>query len=260
MNGERLKIFVFSADAEITAEVEDYAEFFSHKVIDCSEFFASCMPDLIHLKPDVIVCASEIRDINTGALIQILNRERKLSECAVVAVQHMHERYMYTKYTAFSPFELFSFERMIRIAIEEKRSKRQPVHFLPEEKKMRQRITNLLHRLGMSSDLDGYRFAHQALVMAMDDLNNIRNLSKNIYPAISKKYGVSEKYVDRMITSAINSSWLKCPIEVQQEIFGNSVSYCPSSKVYLATLTEYLYNDTDEPLLNEAAHYNNYIY
>ena len=70
-------------------------------------------------------------------------------------------------------------------------------------------VNNLLHALGMPSNIKGFQYITCAILMVYEDPNLIGQITKKLYPYISLKYNTSAAGVERNIRHSIDISWLR---------------------------------------------------
>lgn len=100
-------------------------------------------------------------------------------------------------------------------------------------------IVDILHTLGMPSNIKGYYYIKEAISLIIK--NEYNNYSKELYPIIADKYNTTVSNVEKSIRVAIEISMLRSDIKVIQNIFGNSINYDkskPTNKEFLNTLSE----------------------
>ena len=69
------------------------------------------------------------------------------------------------------------------------------------------RIKTEMSYISLMPGKQGYRLIVDAVLIAIERPNNILMVTKDIYPALAKKYGITSKNVERAIRSAIESAW-----------------------------------------------------
>lgn len=105
-------------------------------------------------------------------------------------------------------------------------------------------ITKLLHDLGVPSNIKGYDYLREAIVMVYNDPMCARSITKNLYPAIASKFDSTVIRVERVIRHAITISWMRGDINLIEELFGysiNSEKDKPTNSEYIMTLADQLH-------------------
>ena len=103
-------------------------------------------------------------------------------------------------------------------------------------------ITNLLHELGLSTNIKGYSYIKEGIRLIYHNPKH-NSFTKEIYPIIAKKYDSNIKNVERNIRHAIDISWNRGNWDTIEEIFGYSIDQekaKPTSKEYIITIADIL--------------------
>lgn len=104
-----------------------------------------------------------------------------------------------------------------------------------------QRISKLLHDLGMPSHIKGYQYIRDAIELMYNNPKYLGGITKELYPFIADKYDTTASRVERAIRHAIEVSWTRGDYDLMDEIFGHSVDFDrskPTNSEFLATLAD----------------------
>lgn len=110
----------------------------------------------------------------------------------------------------------------------------------PEEEKasgLEKSIAVYLRGLGMPAHLAGYRYMRSAIRLAIDDPAVISPITKNLYPAIAKRFRTSRSCVERALRHAIAVAWQRGSRKLLYDIFGYSSDdspYRPTNAEFIA--------------------------
>ena len=121
------------------------------------------------------------------------------------------------KYYALKPFNLNNLENIINNIYSSSKSKNELIEF--QEKDLQIQVTNVLHALGIPSNIKGYQYVRSAILMVYDNPHFIGGITKELYPDLSIKYNTSIQRVERAIRHAIEVSWNRGDIDLMEEIF-----------------------------------------
>ena len=69
------------------------------------------------------------------------------------------------------------------------------------------KISRILVDFGIPPHVRGYQYIRDALMMLMENGNNIIGITKNMYPEIAQKHHTTPVRVERAIRHAIEISW-----------------------------------------------------
>lgn len=83
-----------------------------------------------------------------------------------------------------------------------------------------QRIADALFELCITKNYNGYLFILEAIKLASEASPISRCISKDIYPEIAARFGVTACCVERNIRTAIRSSWARSAAAVKRLYFG----------------------------------------
>ena len=114
------------------------------------------------------------------------------------------------------------------------------VEELRPKDELESKISNMLRKLGIPSNLSGYRYLSSAILLCIKELNSITG---KLYSAIAKKYDTTPLRVDTAINNAVDIGWKKADQKLLYSIFGNTISYLdekPDNLTFIATIVEKL--------------------
>ena len=104
-------------------------------------------------------------------------------------------------------------------------------------------VTNIIHEVGVPAHIKGYQYLREAIIMAIEDIDVINQITKQLYPDISKKYHTTPSRVERAIRHAIEVAWGRGQQEVVENIFGYTVSAAkgkPTNSEFIAMIADKL--------------------
>ncbi len=98
-------------------------------------------------------------------------------------------------------------------------------------------ISNVLLVLGISTKLHGYAYLRDAILEQMRHPGCM--VTKELYPAVGKRFHASSAQVERSIRSAIEKAWLRRDEALWQKYFPQESGAClrkPTNAVFITTL------------------------
>ena len=125
------------------------------------------------------------------------------------------------KYFMLKPFELSDLESKILEYCNNDVFNKKTIDLFYSNLQMS--ITKLLHELGVPSHIKGYSYIREAITLVFENPTLSKGITKELYPAIAKKYDTTMSRVERAIRHAIEVSWNRANWELMEEIFGYSV-------------------------------------
>ena len=68
-------------------------------------------------------------------------------------------------------------------------------------------VTNVIHEVGVPAHIKGYQYLREAIMMVVNDIDIINQITKQLYPEIASKYRTTPSRVERAIRHAIEVAW-----------------------------------------------------
>ncbi len=83
---------------------------------------------------------------------------------------------------------------------------------LPDKERNKQEnlealVTNIIHEVGVPAHIKGYQYLREAIMMVVNDIDVINQITKSLYPRIATKFGTTPSRVERAIRHAIEVAW-----------------------------------------------------
>ena len=122
----------------------------------------------------------------------------------------------------------------------------------PEEhaSQLRNRVSAVIHEIGVPAHIKGYQYLREAILIAVDNQDVINAVTKVLYPAVAQRFGTTPSRVERAIRHAIEVAWDRGDLEVLQKYFGYTVSNTkgkPTNSEFIAMIADRLVlNDQEE--------------
>jgi two-component system response regulator (stage 0 sporulation protein A) len=83
----------------------------------------------------------------------------------------------------------------------------------------------------------------EAIIMAVDDLDVLNYITKELYPTIAKKCNTTPSRVERAIRHAIEVAWNRGKVEVLDALFGYTINNNkgkPTNSEFIALIADRL--------------------
>jgi two-component system, response regulator, stage 0 sporulation protein A len=93
-----------------------------------------------------------------------------------------------------------------------------------ESNNLESEITSIIHEIGVPAHIKGYLYLREAITMVVNDIELLSAVTKELYPAIAKKYNTTASRVERAIRHAIEVAWGRGQIETINKIFGYTIN------------------------------------
>lgn len=104
-------------------------------------------------------------------------------------------------------------------------------------------ITNIIHDVGVPAHIKGYQYIREAITLAVNDIDVINSVTKQLYPTLAKKFKTTPSRVERAIRHAIEVAWTRGSLETNNEMFGNTISASrgkPTNSEFIAMIADRL--------------------
>ena len=104
-------------------------------------------------------------------------------------------------------------------------------------------VTNVIHEVGVPAHIKGYQYLREAIMMVVNDIDVINQITKSLYPKIASKYNTTPSRVERAIRHAIEVAWGRGQQEAVESIFGYTISASkgkPTNSEFIAMIADKL--------------------
>ena len=104
-------------------------------------------------------------------------------------------------------------------------------------------VTNIIHEVGVPAHIKGYQYLREAIMMVVNDIDVINQITKSLYPDIASKFSTTPSRVERAIRHAIEVAWGRGQADVVENIFGYTISAAkgkPTNSEFIAMIADKL--------------------
>lgn len=104
-------------------------------------------------------------------------------------------------------------------------------------------VTNIIHEVGVPAHIKGYQYLREAIMMVVDNVEVINQITKGLYPQIATKFKTTPSRVERAIRHAIEVAWGRGDQQVVESIFGYTISASkgkPTNSEFIAMIADKL--------------------
>lgn len=105
------------------------------------------------------------------------------------------------------------------------------------------RVSQALHKMGVPANIKGYRYLITAIELCISDMDMLGSVTKQLYPAIAKRYDTTPSRVERAIRHSIEVAWNRGQIDVLDAVFGYTINTRkgkPTNSEFIAMLSDKL--------------------
>lgn len=102
-------------------------------------------------------------------------------------------------------------------------------------------VTEIIHEIGVPAHIKGYQYLRTSILMAVNDMDILNSITKQLYPSIAKNYGTTSSRVERAIRHAIEVAWGRGKTDTINELFGYSLSQGkvkPTNSEFIALIAD----------------------
>lgn len=104
-------------------------------------------------------------------------------------------------------------------------------------------VTNIIHEVGVPAHIKGYQYLREAIIMVINDIDVINQITKCLYPQIANKFHTTPSRVERAIRYAIEVAWGRGQQDIVENIFGYTISAAkgkPTNSEFIAMISDKL--------------------
>ena len=104
-------------------------------------------------------------------------------------------------------------------------------------------VTNIIHEVGVPAHIKGYQYLREAIILVINDIDVINQITKSLYPQIATKFNTTPSRVERAIRHAIEVAWGRGETDLVENIFGYTVSAAkgkPTNSEFIAMIADKL--------------------
>ncbi len=108
---------------------------------------------------------------------------------------------------------------------------------------MEKMVTDVIHEIGIPAHIKGYQYLRHAIMMAVDNMDVINSITKELYPTVAKDFSTTPSRVERAIRHAIEVAWDRGDTEVLNSFFGYTIANSkgkPTNSEFIAMIADKL--------------------
>ncbi len=117
---------------------------------------------------------------------------------------------------------------------------------LPANRGLDVEVTSLMHEIGIPAHIRGYLYMRDAIIMVVNRVEVLGAVTKELYPAIARKYNTTPSRVERAIRHAIEVAFSRGNVQMLGRLFGHSFNSDrgkPTNSEFIAMLADRLRMD-----------------
>ncbi len=105
------------------------------------------------------------------------------------------------------------------------------------------KVTEILHQIGVPAHIKGYHYLRDSIIMSVEHPEIINAVTKQLYPAVAKKYETTSSRVERAIRHAIEVAWDRGDVDILNSYFGYTIHISrgkPTNSEFIAMIADKL--------------------
>jgi len=148
------------------------------------------------------------------------------------------------EYYMAKPFDLEALVSRLR-QLKDQLRRPQPINKKDMQKavNLEAKVTGILHEIGVPAHIRGYHYMREAIIMAVENIDVLNYITKELYPTIAKKCNTTSSRVERAIRHAIEVAWSRGKVDIINGMFGYTVNNQkgkPTNSEFIALISDRL--------------------
>ncbi|MEE1313527.1 MAG: sporulation transcription factor Spo0A [Lachnospiraceae bacterium] len=187
-------------------------------------------------EPDVVILDIIMPKLDGLGVMERVKNDKEISKCpAFIILTAMGQETVTEEafelgasYYILKPFDGHSVIKKVKQA-QEKKDRNNRKYISSEEKAqitmhdLEVIITNMIHEIGVPAHIKGYQYLRDSIMLAVEDMDILNSITKQLYPSIAEKYQTTPSRVERAIRHAIEVAWGRGKMDTIHELFGYTV-------------------------------------
>lgn len=253
---EKIRVFIADDNNEFVSTLVTYlSKQEDMEVIGTAKDGLEAVEKITTLKPDVALIDIIMLHLDGIGVLEKLN-ELKVELPICIMISGVGQDKITSRaislgaeYYIVKPFELEMLVKRIRELTEEKLPAQityignQNSYINRREESLESKVTNIIHDVGVPAHIKGYQYLRDGIIMAVEDIEVINQITKQLYPDLAKKYHTTASRVERAIRHAIEVAWGRGQLEIVESIFGYTVNANkgkPTNSEFIAMISDKL--------------------
>ncbi len=259
---EKIKILIADDNFDFASTIASYIEMQEDMevlaiAIDGQEAFEKIQ----ELKPDVVLMDMIMPHVDGIGVLEKLNASGIMPICIMISAVGQdtitaRAIELGARYYMVKPFDLDLAIKRIRGLVkpkniininsnikEIKQSYISMDNVSNKENNLEARVTNIIHEVGVPAHIKGYQYLRDGIMMAIENVEVINQITKSLYPDLAKKYHTTPSRVERAIRHAIEVAWNRGQLEATEKIFGYTINANkgkPTNSEFIAMIADKL--------------------
>lgn len=256
MNQNKLRILIADDNKDFCDVLSNYLGKQSDmEVVSIAHDGIDAYNKIISEKPDIALLDGIMPNLDGIGILEKLNAlEQSISTSCImltaVTQEHITQKAfaLGAQYYIVKPFDMELLVSRIRQLKEPISIKNLQVKGLNgfgkrAEVDLETRVTAILHEIGVPAHIRGYNYMREAIIMAINDIDVLNYITKELYPSIAKKCNTTPSRVERAIRHAIEVAWSRGKVDAIDSLFGYTINNHkgkPTNSEFIALIADRL--------------------
>ena len=243
-----IKLMITEDAAEFDREALEKFQNFNISVAFCSKDGEELCSRIMQEQPDVVLMESFMTRLDAIGVMRSIKRQNcRLPLFIVFSAFHsaVLEREIMNSgasYFVLKPYDVGQLCENIRLMMKKsERLLRMPISV--DAFGMEVKVTEILHEIGVPAHIKGYHYLRDSIIMSVEHPELSNAVTKQLYPAVAKKYETTSSRVERAIRHAIEVAWDRGDIDVLNSYFGYTIHNDrgkPTNSEFIAMISDRL--------------------
>lgn len=268
MNSDRIRVMIADNNRELCAALSDHLALQSDmELVGLAYDGLAALEKIKAVNPDVLILDITMPYLDGIGVMERLQEYSPMPKIIVLTAfeqEAMVQRMigMGPVYYMAKPFDTTTLIERIRqfgrdVVPQENRVKEDPNGYNPlpvnkerVENDLEMRVSKLFHEMGIPAHFRGYAYLRDAIIMAVQEVELLGNITKHLYPRIADKYRSTSSGVESAIRHTIEVGWQRGNPETFVKLFGSGErgkGKFPTTASFIAKIADRLRLETKYP-------------
>jgi len=226
---EQMRVLIADDNKEFASILRDYLEEQEDiDVVGVAYNGLEALTLILEFMPDIVVLDVVMPYLDGIGVLEKLS-ERQLADRPKILMLSAFGQDSITRraaelgadYYLVKPFDLATLAERLRQMFYWREPDATARRIRMEEESLDVLVTSILQKMGMPSNIKGFRYLRDAIIMVHYRPEYLSAVTKELYPEIAKKYSTTSSRVERAIRHAIQVAWNRGNIGFIEKLFGS---------------------------------------
>ncbi len=248
MSDNTIKVLLTDDNVDFCGVLKSYLDAKSDiEVVDVCHDGESAFEKVYQHKPDVVVLDGIMPKLDGLGFLEKVRQSGEALDTKFIMLTALTAEdvtqsalNLGVSYYMAKPFDMESLVQRIRTA---KHGNQQVQQKTNSQVSIEARVTQILHEIGVPAHIRGYHYMRESIILAIDDIDMLNYITKELYPCIAKKYNTTPSRVERAIRHAIEVAWSRGVVDSKNNLFGYTINANrgkPTNSEFIALIADRL--------------------